>query len=172
MSATIVGISMTVKKPAALSERKFREVARSGFQELAEKWHRDFLGRHFEPTAARRYGYRRRSVKYVARKTTPGRDYRRKNIYGSQHVPNVLTGRLRDALTRSVQIRAFPSRATVRLTGTEYIGRRFPPDMNQPDKDSEIKATTREERRELARTFRDHVTTELNKHRTPEVVKD
>lgn len=58
----IKGVS--VKKQQAAFEKATRE----GFKKALQLWQRVFAPGHFEPSARGKYGYRRRTAKYEARK--------------------------------------------------------------------------------------------------------
>ena len=165
----ISGIVITIRKPAYMSTRAFKEATRKGFKVIGEHWHEHMLPSHFEPGANRKYNYRKRSADWIRGKTRG--QARERNVFGSAHVPNVWTGRMRDALTRFSRIRAFPTRSTLVMTGPPYINMRFQAGSNQPDKAKEVTTVTTRQGRELSRLLRSTIEKEFNRHRPPEEIK-
>jgi len=111
---------------------------------------------HFKKSTQGKYGYAKRSPKYLARKKKRWASRRPlKNgqyIEGSGETDNVLTGDMRDMLTRSNIVRAFPTRVSVNMEGPRYMTMRVYK-ANQPDKLKEISTTTQQERELLAKVM-------------------
>jgi hypothetical protein len=100
-----------------LTGRGARRAKRAGYQAVGEYWVAKHLPRHFIRGAGVRYGYTPRSAKYEKKKraiaaSNPG------VIQEGGRVLLVFSGALRDHLLSGagVNIRAFPTRVTVRLT--------------------------------------------------------
>jgi len=165
----INGIVITIRKPAYMSVRAYKEATRKGFKALGEYWFENMLDSHFEPGAERKYNYRPRSADWIKGKTRGAA--KEKNINGGAHVANVWTGRMRDALTRYTRVRAFPTRATLIMVGPPYIKTRHKPESNQPNKAAEVTRVTTRQSRELSRVLRATVEKEFNRHRPAEEIK-
>lgn len=121
-----------------LSKRARNRVLKGVFYAIGKKWTEDMLPEHFKVSAAAKYGYAKRSEKYVTRK------YREKR----SATPLVYTGLLKRILLNfSQRVMAFPTRATVRLVGPSYLTINFKP--GRPHLAREILAVTGQERQQL-----------------------
>lgn len=111
------------------TERDKREVLRAAWADAGLKWHQEYLPRHFKPGASSRYGYRKRSEKYLARKV---RDARRGKATEGGAAPLVYSGLLKRSLTSLAEIRGFPSRFTVYMTSPSYVPQKSRDDKQPP----------------------------------------
>ena len=109
---------LIVERPARLSIRKWRNVLREAHEEVGRVFLRELQPKHFQPGAAARYGYRRRSEKYLKRKRQLAQ--RGQAIEGGR-TDLVLSGLLRRAVTQFAQVRGFPTRATVSAPLPSYV---------------------------------------------------
>lgn len=136
--------------------RKFRAAATVANSELGREWHSTMLPDHFKKGTQDKYGYAKRKPRYVAWKKKKWASRRPlKNgqyVEGSGETDNVLTGDMRDTLTRGNIVRAFPTRVSVNMEGPRYMTMRVYK-SNQPDKLKEISTTTQQERELLAKVM-------------------
>jgi len=151
-------ITTVVTYPAFLDApaKAVRQAVSRGLLAAARLWHRKYMPMHFREGASQRYGYQRRTVKYMIRK-------RRQKGHSR---PLVWTGEMRRMLTRERQEKALKNRAaaSIKMRGPFYLRREGQAAFRgQPDMNAEIKTTAATERQKLAeRTHRD-ATAELNR---------
>jgi hypothetical protein len=109
-----------------LSRRQLTTVLRAMHQVMGDEWAQNLLPEHFRPSAFRAFGYQPRTVKYNAVKMRMFRygltDKRsgRKVIAGPD-TPLVYTGRLREEVLASANVRAFPTRVRITMSGPVYF---------------------------------------------------
>ncbi len=144
-----------------LSVRKTREATKSTYAAMGAKWHADFLPLHFEPFSASKYRYQPRTPRYLTRKATKAQ--RDPRIKKGGKVANVYTGLLEESMKRFADIKAYPSRVSVRMRGPRYITmRRY--QSNQPDKAAEILTIIDSERRTLIKVGQETLRARLQQH--------
>lgn len=160
--APLYKITITEERPAKVSQRRWREINRRAFLTAGQMWHAEMLPEHFKRDARTKYNHQPRKERYLRRKQFLGRTGRVK--YGGQ-VDNVFTGLLEETVRRFAEIRAFPSRASLRMAGTRYMTLR--PRGAQPDKMAELKTVTAQEQRTIAERMEKQVADELNRLRAP-----
>ena len=104
-----------------LSRRELHEVTRLSHYAMGRRWAEDLLAEHFLPSASSIFGYQRRSAKWLKKKALLASLGQADPNAASS--PLVFRGRLRDALLRTARnaIRAYPTRVTIDLIGTEYF---------------------------------------------------
>lgn len=136
------------------TERERREVLRTAWADCGQEWHKKYLPRHFRRGADTRYGYRKRTDKYLQRKT---RDARRGRAIEQGLTPLVYSGQLRRTLTQSATIRSFPSRFKVEMTSPTYAPQRQRSDR-QPPLIEEAFRLRDEEQEQLANFLADRIT--------------
>jgi hypothetical protein len=120
-------------RPFGIVRDRWREIMRRAYEAVGRYWLEKFLPRHFQPGAASRYHYAFRSEAYLLRKF--GTSHSGLNAAGlprKEHFsmlrqmddqqPLVLTGYMRDQVMKNNTVRGFPTRATVRLFGPQYMG--------------------------------------------------
>ena len=102
--------------------RPGRRIMKEHHHRLAAGWHRHMLPTHFRQPAAGggKYGYRMRSAEYVERKGRPGARSRglggqRQRIKEGGRYALVLGGTTRSKAMARPSIRAFPTRAVLKL---------------------------------------------------------
>lgn len=121
-----------------LSARARKRVMKGVFHAIGVKWTEEMLPQHFKVAAAARYGYAKRTEKYLARK------YREKR----SATPLVYSGLLKHSLLDFKQrVMSFPTRVTVRLVGPSYLNINYKP--GRPNIAKEILAVTSDERQQL-----------------------
>jgi len=118
-----------------LSKREFNNLMKKAWQRVGEFWIQNFLPRHFQPGAASRYGYKRRSRETVARGRALNAAWR----------PLHMTGRLEREVLGPGGARVIASFRGVRITL-----RHHPVDMMVHE---ELTRITEDERQELMKVF-------------------
>lgn len=154
----MIHIRPTIDDKHFVTARKFRAAATIANNKAGQEWHAEMLPDHFKKDAQKKYNYQRRTSKYLAWKKKKWASRRPlKNgqyIEGSGETDNVLTGDMRDLLTRTAVVRGYPTRVTVQMDGPRYITMRVYK-SNQPKKLEEIQTTTPQERERLAKVMDD-----------------
>lgn len=157
-----LGVRLTVQPDPKTMTRAEKRVMKEGFLAMATHWHSNFLPRHFEESAKTKYRHQNRSSKWQKRKEQLAR------LGKAQRgglVDNVLTGQLEQTAKAIKTISAFPTRATVRMSGPKYITMNPTTARGQPDKAKEITTVTRREQKTLNAIFKKHVVRGFNKIR-------
>lgn len=135
-----------------VSQRAWMRAMEKANQRVGEIFHTEMLPERFKKGAAQKYGYKPRSPKYLAWKLKKFKSRRpmRNGQYveGSGVTDNVLSGDMRDQMTRAGVIRSFPTRVSVTMNGPRYMTMRTR--GSQPDKLNEVFTTTEGERQRLA----------------------
>lgn len=154
--AAAVWFRIMETRPPDLVIRAWREIRKSAMRRIGLKWHQEMLPLHFEPNAANRYRYDRRSSKWIADKRkaaergTIGTGKNLKLVDPRAATDQLtLTGALRDNATRNAVIKVFPTRFTVTMPGTSYTPSR--PRGTGPWLADEVTRLLKYERDELAR---------------------
>ena len=144
---------LIVERPAHLTVRRWRAILREAHERVGAMFLREIQPRHFQPGAASRYGYRRRSEKYLRRKRQLAA--RGIAIEGGR-TDLVLTGLLRRAVTQFGRVRGFPTRATVTapLPGYVPVRRRT---LKNPPLFEELTRLRIDEARRLRQRLVDHL---------------
>lgn len=161
------------------SKRAYTKAMREAHQAQGIYYHTELVPGHFKVGASDKYAYARRSSKYLERKRRMWE--RRSRLPNGQYVEGsgltdlVLSGDMRDQVTKKSVIRPYPTRVTIAMDGPRYmVMKTFDGDVEravregwgygkgrrkkfsksrsgvQPDKQKEIQATTRQERDDLA----------------------
>jgi hypothetical protein len=127
MAVSPYAIYVRVEFPApegSFSARALSRAKKASFQAMGEAWVREMLPLRFQPGNTSRYTFAPRSDKYVRRKrllarvvedgihVTPRR--RRAVLFGGE-VPLVFHGDLAKDVTTHHEIKAYPTRCTIRL---------------------------------------------------------
>lgn len=165
MPAIPVFTRLTIDRPPDVAQRVWtREIMPKAHADQGEHWVHEFLPLHFRPGNAERYGFQPRTTTYLATKRKLARRGKAKE---GGLVSLVLTGATRDAITRIVAVRGYPTRATVTMVGPRYVTFRPFRKMGstQPDKVAEITAVTDAEQRELADVLHRQATERLDAFR-------
>lgn len=131
----------------AMSRRDRNELLREVHKQMGRFWHNELLPPHFTRTAKSKYRHKLRTIGYRKKK----KKLAEKGIVkGGGEVDNLFTGLLKESLEGVGTVKAYPKRATIRMTGPRYITMR-PYRSNQPDKAGEILRVTRGEADEIAK---------------------
>ena len=147
MIRSFLKITGEFPKPRGMGRRIWSDIKKNAHAEIAAYWHKHFLRKHFQPSARSLYGYRNRSRKYLRRKeflANHGRAFLAAPIQMGGKVDLVFTGAMSRQLIANNTIKAYPTRATLIMTGPRYVTMRVWR-MNQPDKAAEITAMREEE---------------------------
>lgn len=140
--------------------RGIKPYVKATLQDAVRYWHRKYIKRHFRSGAAERYGYKKRSAKYVRRKL-------RAKHHSS---PLVWTGRTRDSVSSHIRVSGTAKQATGRMVAPWYI-KMVPSTRNAPNLGDEIARTTEQEERDVRRYMERVFAERIRKHRTRKVVK-
>lgn len=153
-------VSLTIEQPPDIGKRKWQQCTKAGHLSQALHWQKTFLPLHFTPEAKIRYKHQQRKSKYQQRKERAGRTGRPWTVNGRKVrvkrqglVDNVLSGDLEAMVKRPGTIQAFPSRATLKMTGPRYVTMR-PFKSGQPNKGKEIVTRTKDEESALTEVLR------------------
>lgn len=159
-----------------VSEREWNRAKIDCHQAIGKKWHTDMLDKHFHADAPSKYKHAPRSANYLKWKRIKAAKQRRLpgggTVQRGGRIDNVYSGEMEKSLKRVGVIRAYPSRATLTMSGPRYMtmrvftgdradavskgwtygkGKKFSQRAGkQPDKVKEITTTTEAERNELA----------------------
>ncbi len=166
-------ISLTVTQPPDIGKRKWGECVKAGLLREAQVWQRDFLPRHFTPEARVIYKHQPRKSKYLKNKERGGRrkvNGRWVTIQRGGQVDNVFSGDMEKLLRGSIVIKLFPSRATLTMSGPQYISMR-PYKSGQPNKAAEIFRKTTDETAALTQVLRFETMRQYTAWKQPQKVK-
>jgi hypothetical protein len=156
-------ILLTEERPPDVAARAFREMLRAANAAAGRSWHRSALPDHFEPQAHYKYNHKPRSQKWLRRKrrlAAVGRAER------GGRVDNVYSGTLERMVRSWAQVRAFPTRATVTMTGPRYVTMK-PRSASRPHIAAELTTVTRDESESLAFAAELTLGRELDQYRAP-----
>jgi hypothetical protein len=166
--------SLVVRRSPRGMAKIFNEVRKDAMEEVGEKWHDEFLPRHFEENAMQRYHYVHRAKKY---------DQRKERKMGHKK-PLVWSGTLRKTILENTTITATKSSVLIKMTGPKWLagylsfkgrnkkirdkhgndtGRREK--AGGPDKKAEITKVLKSEAEELAKLLKSRIVEALNKAR-------
>lgn len=158
--------------------RPGRRIMKEHHYRLAKGWHQHMLPTHFRQPAAGggKYAYRMRSAKYLEAKRKPGRRVRglggqRQRIRDGGRYALVLSGATRQKAMARPSIRAFPTRAQLKLIALpSYItmkpGRKVTHPMGP-----ELVAIVPEEMRILRKQLKKAVVRDMNAVRARRTVR-
>jgi hypothetical protein len=140
--------------------RRGREIFRGAHLRQALAWWSLFLPRHFERSAAGRYGYQKRTKSYLAQKAQSYHGHmksrhKRGGLPGKRERATSLlhliwSGRLKQATEDQPLVRPYPTRATLTMTLPGYASIR-PRMLSHPNLARELTRIIRPERLELAK---------------------
>lgn len=149
----LIKTTITEERPFDVTVRAWPKMKTLAMQRAGDHWHARMFPKHFEYSAKTRYNHQPRKRGYLIRKqrlAALGRPDRQGGgvVLAPGNVDNVLTGRMKQSLMATVKIRAFPTRATVIMTGPKYALMR-PYKSSQPNKGKELTTVTAEEQQKL-----------------------
>jgi len=147
----LIEFEITEREAAFMSARGRNRAYKAAHAAVGRYWHEHFLKRHFEQDARGRYGYQARTAGYIRRKI---REAEHGKVLEGGLVDLVYTGLLREYLSNTGVVHAYPTSVTIRMAGPHYMTV-VPFKSGQPDKQKEVKTITREERDELNIVFAD-----------------
>lgn len=157
----LIRTTITEDRPFDVTVRAWPKMKTEAHKKAGSYWHKHFFPRHFRYDAKRKYGHQTRRRGYLIRKQ---RMAAKGKALSPGTVDNVLTGAMKEALSSSLTIRAFPARATVSMIGPKYALMR-PYKSSQPNKGAEMTATTEEEREKLAQVLQTEMERQLKNFR-------
>ena len=141
-----------------IARKTIEDWLRNAHQEVGDYWHRKMLGRHWASGASAKYFYAQRSAKYLKAKIKAAKSGA---ALAGGRVPLLFSGVLRSSLKAWVQIKAFPSRVTVRMIGPKYVSM-TPKKVGHPNMGKEITTVTEDERLELTKLFVESMKRSMN----------
>lgn len=130
-----------------LSRQQRNEIMKKVYYAVGWRWQDKWLARHFSRRARERYGYGVRTVKWQQRKLREAK-YGKGKVKKGGRVDIVYTGMAENLFARRHAVRAYPTRATIRMHGPRYIGMR-PMGKNRHNIGEEITKVIEEELRDL-----------------------
>lgn len=143
-----------------LSQRGIKRCLRAAHKAGGELWQQKFLPRHFTAGAHARYGnFQRRRFLYQKRKRGMARTGKVKK---GGRIDLVYSGTLEEMMTRHQIVRAYPSRASIRMPGPNYIAMK-PRDPRKPSKAEEILIVTADEHRQIRATMSEKLDSEVRR---------
>ena len=161
-------IAMDMEAPE-LSQRAIRRASVAGMSAVGAVYEDEVKPRKTEPGAAQRYGYQQRQPKYLERKRG---GYVRDRMTGARYpIPEggtrdlVYTGRTRAALRQANLVRAYPTRATVRLAALPTYIRIRPWKSGHPPMGEEITRVTPDEIRRMETRYQEEAQRQLDQSR-------
>lgn len=155
----VTRLDITLKETGVVPSRRARNrIFKEGHEAAGRFWHEELLPEHFKPNARFRYGHKRRTRRYLAKKRALAK---RGIVERGGEVDNVYTGLMEDTLTSIAVVKPFPKRVTIKMQGPRYITMR-PFTSNQPDKAAELTKTTRPEERRIGKVMDKTITEEFN----------
>lgn len=158
----VTGITLNYTGSAAATKKDLNQSVREALLSVGSFWYTEFLPRHFEPDAVRKYGYSKRSKGYQ----------RRKAAVRHNQKPMSWTGEMERQAKSHAEIRSTATKGKVVLRGIRalnFAGRSK--SSLYPDFKKELTATTGDELQEFARRMDDCVTGYLNRLNKSKKVK-
>ena len=146
MAGPLIFIELTEKPSVAALAEAHPEAMRAAYEVGGVHWAQDILPRHFEESAARRYGHQPRKRRTIRRKLAAARVGAA--ILGGR-VDNVFTGLMMRAVLGQQRIKSTPSSVEVLIFGPRYLYQ-YDKRRNHPQKAREISTVIPEERQEVA----------------------
>lgn len=166
---TIIQADMEVPDPEMYSQRAVRRATKAGYLEMALYWVAKELPKRFRPGNILFFKFADRSEKYVKEKMRLARLNPHKYPFEGK-VPAVRTGKSGKSMQEGAQVRAYPTRATIKLPGAAWLRKMFTR-PGAPDITAEVLQVPYAERRVLARILMKTVIQNLESRRGKYVYK-
>ncbi len=131
-----------------LSRQQRNEILKKVYYAIGWRWQDKWLPRHFTRRARERYGYGARTVKWQQRKLREAKFGKSGKVKKGGRVDIVYTGLAESLFAKRHAVRAYPTRATIRMHGPRYIGMQ-PKGKNRHAIGQEITRVIEEELRDL-----------------------
>lgn len=147
-----IQIKVVDTAPPEVSQRRFRQLSRDGYQALGEAWWRRYLPDHFAIYARMKYGFQRRTAKWLKRKLALAAIGR---VQDGGRVDLVATGNARELLERDAHIRSTADSCTVEMEAPWYMTRKL--GGRHPDMADEVTRVIDSQVRRLEETWQDTV---------------
>lgn len=160
-------ITITEQRPPDVARRRFGEMTRVANRAAVLVWHSQHLPRHFEPNAHYRYRHKARTAKYLKRKSKLAAAGL---VERGGRVDNVYSGTLERMVRAWAQVRAFPSRATVTMSGPRYVTMK-PKSATRPHIAAELTTVTTDESQSMALRAEIELGRELEQFRATRVTE-
>ena len=136
------------QKPKVVGVRKLKEFCREGFRQAVLFWHRKYHPLHYRSFSAAKYRYKQRRKGYIERKKLGINPPVKRG--GLADI--VRSGLTESVMTRPRPVRAYPTRARMRMPGPSYVTMR-PRDSRKPSLAREITRVISSEERAILKTF-------------------
>jgi len=182
----LIRTTITEEKPFDVTVRAWPKMKTAAHQKVGDYWWKHFLPRHFRYDAKHKYKHAKRNTSYLLSKQKKARFGR---ALSPGTVDNVLTGAAKQALMSSSTIRAFPTRATLKMVAPSYFlmkpftgnrsagftyGKNGSKTINagagqQPPKGEETTRVTPAERAKLGEVLRDEMERQIKQFRAKRV---
>lgn len=148
--------TMLMSRPPGVLMRDFRRAIKVGLQAALDYWWRQFLPRHFDRDASRRYKYRKR---------TPGHVKRKLRVHGHRR-SLVYTGAMQRQLQRTRKITGTSKRAKLHMhaRALNFMDRQRRRVREYPDMRAEILTVRPEEMKAMGTVINQTVVKELRKN--------
>ena len=124
--------SITYRDMPGMSKREINNYAKAALQDEVRKWHKNTLPGHFKRSAASKYGYKKRTRKYISHKI---------RRFGTG-IDLIYTGQMRREMVRKVRVSGTAKKAKAVMTAPRHLYYTQP---GQPNKQEEILAITQSE---------------------------
>jgi len=146
--------------------RQLRPTVKTHLKAIGSLWHKEFLPRHFRRGAQRRYGYQRRSQRYLKRKQRAAE--RGMIPRSSLGKPLVFTGVSEEQISRRSDITSTSKRARVKMSAPKHFFQHRK-DYGQSDKVEEVTRIVEQEATAMAKELSDAIAATLNENQETEV---
>lgn len=163
----LIKTKITEERPADVSKRQWPKMLTVANAKAGTYWHKHFFPKHFVYSAKNKYNHQPRTRGYQIRKQRMAAKGVR-GVLAPGNVDNVFTGRMKTDLMASMTVRAYPTRASVKMTGPTYALMR-PYKSNQPNKGDEMTRVTPDEEAKLAEVLDQEMTKQLKTYRAKRV---
>lgn len=180
----IVQVTIREDRPMDVAKRRWNEWCRAAYLKMAKWWYDNILPLHFTKQAPTRYSHKPRSAKYLRHKRKKAAQGKVK--YGGL-IDNVYTGAMEEMLRSVAEIRAYPTRAVLSMTGPRYMtmtpftgdrskGYRYGKNRSQvisktagqqPDKVAEITRVTADEAQILSNILTRAIVDQMEQYKSP-----
>lgn len=160
-------VSTTELRPPEVQVKQFKQIVRESLVHIAQFWHTKILPQHFMPHAAAKYGYKRRSGRWVKRKAALAKH----GVgVGDGRQDLVFRGMLKQHVTTMATIRASATRATLSMRGRAFVQINLK-SSKQPDYRTEITKHSPDETARLHRLQTEFIRSRLDALRDPKTTR-
>lgn len=144
----LIRATLIIENPPDGMVREFRQLIRTGLENLVEGWHKKIAPHHFTEQARAKYNYAARTVGYLRYKA-------RKKPYAG---PLEFSGLSKQLLLRQIRITGNSKRAVGKMQAPRYF---WMTPARGPNKSEELLAVTQGEAAAMAKRLNERVTGQL-----------